>query len=72
MITTLIIDDEPNALNIIRGIVETLPREFTVVGEAGDVKSGIEQIRKHRPGLVLLDINMPDGNAFNLLDEIGK
>ncbi len=72
MITTLIIDDELNARKIIRGIVETLPQDFTVVGEAHNVKSGLEQIRMHRPGLVLLDIDMPDGNAFNLLDEIGK
>ena len=72
MISTLIIDDELNARKIIRGIVETLDQEFTIVGEAHDVKSGLEQIKKHRPELVLLDIDMPDGNAFNLLEKIGK
>lgn len=72
MISTLIIDDEINARKIIRGIVETLENEFTIVGEAQDVKSGLEQIAKHKPDLVLLDIDMPDGNAFNLLQKIGK
>ncbi|MCF6169400.1 MAG: LytTR family DNA-binding domain-containing protein [Bacteroidales bacterium] len=72
MITTLIIDDERNARKIIRGIVESVASEFEIVGEAHDVKSGLEQIRKLRPELVLLDIDMPDGNAFNLLQQIGK
>lgn len=72
MISTLIIDDEINARKIIRGIVEALEQEFTIVGEAHNVKSGLEQIKKHHPELVLLDIDMPDGNAFNLLETIGK
>ncbi len=72
MITTLIIDDELNARKIIRSIVETMPQEFKITGEASDVKSGVEQIRKLHPELVLLDIDMPDGDAFNLLHEIGK
>lgn len=73
MITTLIIDDELNARKIIRGIMESVANEFTVVGEAHDVKSGLEQIKKHCPDdLVLLDIDMPDGNAFDLLQKIGK
>jgi len=72
MITTLIIDDELNARKIIRGIVESVANDFTVVGEANDVKSGLEQIKKLRPDLVLLDIDMPDGDAFDLLQEIGK
>ena len=72
MITTLIIDDELSARKIIRGIVESVVSEFEIVGEAHDVKSGLEQIKKHQPDLVLLDIDMPDGNAFNLLQQIGK
>jgi len=72
MITTLIIDDELSARKIIRGIVESVASEFEIVGEAHDVKSGLEQIKKHQPDLVLLDIDMPDGNAFNLLQQIGK
>ncbi len=72
MVKTLIIDDETNARKIIRSIVESVPQEFEIIGEAHNVKSGLEQIKKHRPDLVLLDIDMPDGNAFNLLEEIGK
>ena len=72
MIRTLIIDDELNARKIIRSIVESVAGEFEIVGEAQDVKSGIEQIQKLKPDLVLLDIDMPDGNAFNLLENIGR
>ncbi|RLD57652.1 MAG: DNA-binding response regulator [Bacteroidetes bacterium] len=72
MIKTVIIDDELNARKIIRGIVETLPERFQILGEALDVKSGIETIKTKQPELVLLDIDMPDGTAFDLLEKIGK
>ncbi len=72
MIKTIIIDDEINARKIIRSIVETLDSDFKVVAEAANVKSGIEAIKAFAPDLVLLDIDMPDGNAFNLLEEVGS
>ncbi|RLD51465.1 MAG: DNA-binding response regulator [Bacteroidetes bacterium] len=72
MISTLIIDDEINARKIIRNIVESVSHEFTIIGEAHNVASGVEMIKKHKPELILLDIDMPDGTAFNLLDKIGK
>ncbi|NOX48027.1 MAG: response regulator transcription factor [Chlorobi bacterium] len=72
MIKTVIIDDEANARTIIRGIIETLPERFQVVAEASNVKSGVDTIKKEQPDLVMLDIDMPDGNAFDLLEKIGK
>ncbi len=72
MIRTVIIDDEINARLTICGIVEAMADDFRVVAEAEDVSGGIETIKNHKPDLVLLDIDMPDGNAFNLLDEIGN
>ncbi len=37
---------------------------FDVVGEAGDVRSGIESVHDHSPDIVLLDIQLPDGDGF--------
>ncbi len=37
---------------------------FEVVGEAGDVRSGIESVDHHSPDVVLLDIQLPDGDGF--------
>ncbi|HPE56528.1 MAG TPA: LytTR family DNA-binding domain-containing protein [Bacteroidales bacterium] len=71
MIRTVIIDDEINGRKIVRGIVETQPERFIVAGEGFDIKSGLQVIKLQKPDLVLLDINLPDGTAFDLLEQIG-
>ncbi len=70
MIRTVIIDDEKNARTLVGDIVRLLPQKFLIVDEAWDVKSAKASIARHNPDLVLLDIDLPDGNAFNLLQEI--
>ncbi len=72
MIRTIIIDDESNARTIIGDIVRLLPDKFIIVDEANDIKSAKKAIIKHNPDLVLLDINLPDGNAFKLLEDLGS
>lgn len=72
MIRTLIIDDEENNRErLIRMISDHFPG-FSVIGEADGVESGKQAIDKLRPELVLLDIVMADGDAFDLLDQIDK
>jgi len=70
LIRTVIIDDEKNARTLVGDIVRLLPQKFLIVDEAWDVKSAKASIARHNPDLVLLDIDLPDGNAFNLLQEI--
>ncbi|PLX10010.1 MAG: DNA-binding response regulator [Marinilabiliales bacterium] len=69
---TVIIDDEPNARQVIANILDLYCKEVEVVGQAENVKSGIELIQKQKPDLVLLDIQMPDGSGFDLLKKIEK
>lgn len=70
MIRTLVIDDEKNVrLRIMDMIRENFP-QICVVGEAEGVKSGLEAIKKLDPELLLLDIQMEDGNAFDLLGNL--
>lgn len=72
MIRTLLIDDEENVRHRIRDmILDNFPK-ITIVGEAGSVRSGIEAIETLKPELVLLDIQMDDGNAFNLLEKVSS
>lgn len=70
MLRILIIDDEAPTRNMISGILNMAEMPLEVVGEADSVKSGLEQINKHNPDLVLLDIKLPDGTGFDILNQI--
>ena len=71
-IKTLIIDDESKARETIREMLSLYCPELEVVGEAHDVLSGIQLIKSQNPELVFLDIKMPDGTGFDLLNRISK
>ena len=57
----IIIDDEERARKSIADIIKFSQHNLGVVAEADGVKKGIEAIKKHKPDLILLDIDMPDG-----------
>lgn len=70
MIRTLIIDDEENNRQRLQSLIfENFPT-IQVVGEADGVKTGLKAINEHQPELILLDIRMMDGDAFDLLQKI--
>ncbi len=70
-IKSIIIDDEKNGReNLCNALLKYCP-EISVVAEANSVESGIEAIQKHAPALVFLDIEMPDGTGFKLLEFFG-
>lgn len=56
---------------MVKDVVSLLPEKFLIVDEAYDIKSAKAAIAKHNPDLVLLDIDLPDGNAFGLLKDLG-
>ncbi len=64
----VIIDDEPAALAALRGMIERRANGAQVVGEARNALEGIKLIQRERPDLVLLDIEMPHGSGFDLLE----
>jgi DNA-binding NarL/FixJ family response regulator len=70
-IRVLIADDHALVRAGIRALVEKI-EGVVVVGEAGKGKEAIELIRKLKPNLVLLDITMPDGSGFDVLDSLTK
>jgi two-component system LytT family response regulator len=69
-IRVLVVDDEPLARS---GIAELVERdiEMEVVGECGDGKSAIQSIRTLAPDLVLLDVQMPEMDGFEVIQAIG-
>ena len=64
---TIIIDDEPDAVNFIHSIIKEYCPALEVIGKANNAMDGITVIRENRPDLVLLDVEMPHGSGFDLL-----
>ncbi|MGM0565118.1 MAG: LytR/AlgR family response regulator transcription factor [Bacteroidota bacterium] len=72
MLKTVIIDDENTARETIAHMVELYgDGTLDIVAYAENVKEGIATINKHNPDLVMLDIKMPDGTGFEVLDAFG-
>lgn len=67
MIRAVIIDDERNSRDIISLMLGKYCPDVEAVATAGNCRDGIEQIRKHKPQLVFLDLEMPDGTGFDVL-----
>ena len=44
--------------------------EIEVVASAGTVQQGYEKIAEFQPDIVFLDVNLPDGSGFDLLEKI--
>lgn len=62
--TVLIVDDHPSFRATARLLLEA--DGWTVVGEAADGAQGLAAARTLRPHLVLLDVNLPDVDGFDV------
>ncbi|MEO1517525.1 MAG: LytTR family DNA-binding domain-containing protein [Bacteroidota bacterium] len=65
----VIIDDEQNSRDFLDFALHQFNQQVKVVGQAEDVDTGVHTIRKHQPDLVFLDIEMPGGNGFDILEQ---
>lgn len=69
-IRAVVVDDEPAARDVVRTLLALHPR-IVLVGEAGDGRGAVELVRRTRPDLLFLDIQMPDADGFSVLSELG-
>ena len=67
----LIVDDEPDARELLLNWLAELDG-VEIAGVAGDAFEAIELIQTCTPNLVLLDIHMPELNAFGLIAQVGN
>jgi len=67
----LVIDDEPLARSELRRLLKRHP-EIEIVGEACNADEAREAIRRHKPGLLFLDVQMPEENGFELLASLSS
>lgn len=69
-IRAVIIDDEENGRLNLKSLLEQFCPNVEVVGMAADAASGAVLIRKVKPELAFLDIEMPGGTGFDLLQSL--
>ncbi len=65
---TLIVDDEADARNVLRQLIDRFCPQLRVCAEAATVELGIAAIREHQPALVFLDVDLQQGTGFDILD----
>jgi len=71
MIKAVIIDDSEQARQALKADLQAYCPDIELVGEAEGVLSGGKLLRKVKPELVFLDIEMGDGTGFDLLEIMG-
>jgi two-component system LytT family response regulator len=68
----IVIDDEKNGRDVIKSLVNTYCTAVEIVAEAGNIIDAFAKINEFQPDFVLLDIQMPGGNGFELLKKFEK
>lgn len=68
----IIIDDEPKARKLLSVLLIENCKEINCILEAEDLISGVELIKKEKPSIVYLDIEMPEHSGLEILDFIDK
>ncbi len=67
---TILIEDEANSREILRNYLAKYCAEVDLLGEAASIEEGLKLIGNNELDLVFLDVEMPFGNAFDLLEQV--
>ena len=70
-LNAIIVEDEETSRDILRNYLKKYCPNVAILGEASNVDEAIVLIRNNNLDLVFLDVEMPYGNAFDLLDKVG-
>ena len=66
LIRILLADDHPLLRDGVAGLVADQP-DMELVGEASSGREALEQVRKHRPDVTLMDLQMPEMNGIDAI-----
>ncbi|MFM7683361.1 MAG: LytR/AlgR family response regulator transcription factor [Bacteroidota bacterium] len=68
----LIIDDEKRIRDFVKRMIDSFDLNVEVFTDGENVETGIAAIKSLKPDIVFLDIQMPDGTGFDLLNQVGE
>jgi two-component system, LytTR family, response regulator len=72
MIKAVIVDDEELGRNVLSNLITRYCPEITIVGTASSSREAKKVIEEVNPSLVFLDIEMPGGSGFELLEQLNN
>lgn len=70
-ITLVLADDHPIVLDGLESLFQ-LHKEFRILARCGTGDETLEAVRKHQPNVLILDIQMPGKNAFDVIREMQR
>ena len=72
MIKALIVEDEKNSQELLKELISEYCEGVEVVAIAGNVAEAMAALKEHQPDLLFLDIELPDGDGFQVLENTEK
>ncbi len=69
--TAVLIDDEPGALAVMQLLLQKYCIQINIIGKTSNTTEAISLIKSKSPDIVFLDIEMPQLNGFQLLEQLG-
>lgn len=74
MIKAVIVEDEAAGINNLKNLLGEYCKDVTVIAEANNIQQGLQVLKNRniQPDVAFLDINLPDGLVFQLLNQLGE
>lgn len=69
-LTCIVVDDEAISRDTLKNYLEKYCENITVLACCENIQEGLQAIKKYQPSIVFLDIEMPYGDGFDLLDQV--
>ena len=72
MLRVIIVEDENHSRETLKSLLQEFCKGVELAGMAGDVQSAVEIIRKEKPDLVFLDVELQTGTGFDVLEALDQ
>jgi len=70
LIRTVIVEDEKNSFLLLTKLLEKYCPSVKIIGTAHNVAEAVKVLNAEKPDLVFMDVNMPDGDGFEVLERV--
>ena len=66
----MIIEDEPNQLELLKGLIQTNHPECFILTTADSTHGAVSAIKQYQPDLVFMDVKIKGGTSFDVLGQL--